>query len=716
MQLALPVSPAGAERINDVVEVAWDDERVAVFASGVPVSGWELEDAAGMRHVACQLVDLGLATQREVAAAFGMDRTTLYRQRRKLKESGIGGLVDGARGPKEGHKLTQERVLEAQRQLESGASMRAAAKAVGVSEGTIRHAVKRGRLQRPLKQKESCGSGGECEAEEVMGPHERSERSVSSSLGVGVSREEERLLAQTGALEEAEPRFEAMEAVAHGGAFVALPALLHQGLLAGGEAVYGKLRNGFYGLTSVLLTLANMALLRIQSPEQLQYHPPAELGVLLGLDRVPEVKTLRRKLRELSERRKAAQYSGWLAQRWVARDPDAVGVLYVDGHVRPYHGRKHNLPKTHVARRRLAMDATTDFWVHDAHTEPLFVITAEANNSLLSMLKGQILPQVRKLVGEGRRVTVVFDREGWSPKFFEQMVSDGFDVITYRKGKQEPWPEACFSERVVQRDGATLTYRLAERRVELREGFWMREIRRLCGDGHQTSVLASPQDRPAEELAEQMFHRWRQENFFRYMRHHYALDALLTYNVEAADPQRLVRNPEKKAVTAQVRRVAGELKELEQQYAQLMIGQSGERKGKAAGRKREAKQLEEKIRKTREQCEALKQKRKSTPGHVPISTIMDADKIVRLVTEEKHLVDTVRMVPPLPSHPRRRTRPDPRTAPVSCRRAARSSSQGATHPTTPIGQPTIQPGSGHPLPRAQQHPDILPPYPLALAL
>jgi transposase len=639
-QLALPLSPAGARPINSVVEVVWDEERIAVFASGMPLLQCRVDDVGGVRFVVCELVELGLATQQEVAAFFGISRITLYRHRRRLEAEGISGLVDRARGPKGGHKLTEERLVEAQQQLDGGASMRAAAKAVGVSPGTICYAVKQGRLQRPVKRQEPSPP----EAEELMGPGERSERSVSSARGVGVWREEERQLAQMGLLEEAKPRFEPMEAVAYGGAFVALPALLAQGLLAGGKATYGKLRNGFFGLRAVLLTLANMALLRIESPEDLQYHPPAELGVLLGLDRVPEVKTLRRKIGELAARRQSAEYSGWLAKRWVARDPDAVGVLYVDGHVRPYHGQKHSLPKAHVARRGLAMDATTDFWVHDTHAQPLFVVTAEANNSLLSMLNGQILPQVRQLVGKDRRVTVVFDREAWSPKSFEQMVKAGFDVTTYRKGQQKPWREKCFSEYVVVRGRETLTYRLAERRVTLHRGFRMREIRRLCSDGHQTSVLTTRTDLPAEQIAEQMFHRWSQENFFRYMRRHYALDALVTYDVEAADPNRLVPNPEKKAVAAEVRRVTRELEKLEQQHTQTIVPDPKQRKGKPADRKHQAQQIRQQIRQTRQQLEALKQKRSATPRKVRLSTIMDANKIVRLATQHKHLVDTVRVV------------------------------------------------------------------------
>jgi hypothetical protein len=44
-----------------------------------------------------------------------------------------------------------------------------------------------------------------------------------------------------------------------------------------------------------------MALCRIKAVEQLQYQPPGELGKLLGLDRIPEVRCLRKKLSQLSQ-------------------------------------------------------------------------------------------------------------------------------------------------------------------------------------------------------------------------------------------------------------------------------------------------------------------------------------------------------------------------------------------------------------------------------
>ncbi|HEX9842714.1 MAG TPA: hypothetical protein VGC20_08180, partial [bacterium] len=205
---------------------------------------------------------------------------------------------------------------------------------------------------------------------------QRSARDARSAGGVGVQRHTERVLARLGKLPEAAPRFVPAEALRYGGALLGLPALLAVGLLEAGEQAYGSLKNGFYGLRATLLILAFMALLRVRTPEQLQGHPPGELGVLLGLDRAPEVKTLRRKLWELAARQQASQFSRALAQRWVRDNTEAVGLLYVDGHVRPYHGRAHRLPEAWVARRRLCMPATTDFWVNQQDAQPLLVITA----------------------------------------------------------------------------------------------------------------------------------------------------------------------------------------------------------------------------------------------------------------------------------------------------------------------------------------------------
>jgi len=378
----VPLLPADAQEIGDSLAILHD----------------------GLRLAAVTVIEQGLATSTAVARALSLHRTTLFRDRRKFEANGVAGLVEKPRGPKGPHALTPKVQRRAQKMLDRGESIRGTAASVGVSERGLRHAIQRGLLTTVRSKRAEKATPDS--AEVLRGPRDRA--SVDQACAVGV--------ACTGKLVEAEPEFEAAEAVAGAGVLLVLPALLHEGLCEVGSEVYSKLRNGFFGLRSVLLTLAFMALLRIKTLEQLTEHAPGELGILLGLDRAPEVKTLRRKLREMGQRQLADMFRQRLTERWAKAEPGELALLYVDGHVRPYHGRKHVLPKHHVQQRGRPMPGTQDFHVNDRRADPLFFVTAEATESLLATLDSTLLPEVRRLVGPRRRVTIAFDREGWSPK------------------------------------------------------------------------------------------------------------------------------------------------------------------------------------------------------------------------------------------------------------------------------------------------------------
>jgi hypothetical protein len=114
-------------------------------------------------------------------------------------------------------------------------------------------------------------------------------------MGRGATATLERLAASLGLLNEVTPRFDAALDIAKGGVLLALPALLVSGLLRHANA-YFRLPKGFYGLSTIFLLLAVMALARLRSIEALRYYAPGEWGKLLGIDRAPEVRTLRLKL------------------------------------------------------------------------------------------------------------------------------------------------------------------------------------------------------------------------------------------------------------------------------------------------------------------------------------------------------------------------------------------------------------------------------------
>ena len=271
----------------------------------------------------------------------------------------------------------------------------------------------------------------------------------------------DRAMARAGLLEDALPLFVEADRLPRAGVLLAIPLLVKSGLLEAFDKIYSRsLGPSFYGLRTLVVTLFLCSLLRIKRPENLKEYAPWELGRLLGLDRAPEVKTVRRKVSRLARANRAKSVMEEVARLQIGKDENRVAFLYLDGHVREYHG-KHPLSKAKKSQRQVAKRAATDTWVHDALGEPLLVVTSELNEGLTQVLEA-ILAEVRPLVGE-RRVTVIFDRGGYSPKLFARLIKSGFDIITYRKGKSADRPRGEFVEQTLEVDGRCYTYELCDR-------------------------------------------------------------------------------------------------------------------------------------------------------------------------------------------------------------------------------------------------------------
>ena len=136
------------------------------------------------------------------------------------------------------------------------------------------------------------------------------------------------------------------------------------------------------------------------------------------------------------------------------------------------------------------MPASTDYWINDRSGDPLLVITGEVDAALTKALP-RLLREVRDLVGK-QRVTIVFDRGGWSPKLFGAMIKDGFDVLTYRKGRCRRIDERRFTIRRAELDGHWVNYLLHDQPVGFLKGkLRLRQVTRLCDNGHQTQVITS---------------------------------------------------------------------------------------------------------------------------------------------------------------------------------------------------------------------------------
>ena len=63
---------------------------------------------------------------------------------------------------------------------------------------------------------------------------------------------------------------------------------------------------------------------------------------------MPEVRTLREKITLMATSGDPAAWMRELATSWMESDPSEAGYLYIDGHVRVYHGDQAVLPRRYV--------------------------------------------------------------------------------------------------------------------------------------------------------------------------------------------------------------------------------------------------------------------------------------------------------------------------------------------------------------------------------
>jgi transposase len=646
------------------------DQRVIVVA-GLPVHHYRAEDVVAEAYAMVFLVASGFAQQKEVARAFARSVRSVRRYQRRYAQGGMSALgrEEGWRHGRRrvsGQRLRSIDVLKSQ-----GMSNRAIAHRLGVSEKAIR------KLVGPSQPAESTqlaladimSAAAEApsatsalpanstsdavdrampsehdragERDSIVAPDENDAEPVPMSLDRDASdRTFDRQLAYLGLLDDAAPLFREGSSIPGLGVLLAVPCLVETGLLRISRKLYGEIGPAFYGLRTTLLTLLLMALLRIKRPEHLKECDPAAFGRVLGLDRAPEVKTLRRRLTRLAAHHRAEQLGAELARLRVNQRGNLMGFLYIDGHVRAYHGQRPIASRAYVARRHLAMPASTDYWINDRSGDPLFVITAEVNAALSKALP-RLLGEVRDVVGE-RGVTIVFDRGGWSPKLFATIIKNGFDLLTYRAGRCRRINERRFIRRRAELDGRWVDYLLHDQPARFLKGkLRLRQVTCLSDDGHQTQVITSRWDLSDVEVACRMFDRWRQENFFKYMREEFLLDALVDYQIEPEDPTRTIPNPERRALDKEMKAARADLARLEREYGAAAATE--QHRPTMRGFKITHGKLGKQLRTARERVAKLFAQRQSLPKRVEVRDLNE-HAMVKLATERKHLTDIIKMV------------------------------------------------------------------------
>ena len=656
-QPPLPLIPHGATQINGTLSVVLEKGRIFYMHYGFPIHSHHASDRVACKIMTSSLINGGLCRQVDIERVFNISKSTIIRDCKLFAEKGSDAFFKQRGFARRNSKaLTKEIREKAAELLYAGFSRREVANELGIKYYTLNKAIQQGRVKfEPSNENRS----------ELSSSTNKSERSgldalAGDGIGVACTRTSERILAAFGLLGVAESRFEHCTDVTNGGALIALPALMVNGLYDHVNECFGEFK-GYYSVTHVLTLLALMALCRIKTVEQLRWQPPGELGKLLGLDRIPEVRCLRTKLSALTENGAAEKWGELLTKKWMEDAPDLSGVLYIDGHVRLYSG-KEKLPKQYVSRERLCMRGVMDFWVNDMLGQPFFVVRTTVNPGMLEVLRTQIIPRLLNEIPNQpteemlsadpylHRFIIVFDREGYSPAFFKEMWEEHrIACITYHKYPGDDWEEAEFEDVTVDLvNNEKVSMKLAERGTYVGSGkdkVWVKEIRKLTESGHQTSIVSTAYSLFNMVIATLMFARWCQENFFNYMMQHFAIDLLSDYHKEQVPHTETIVSPDWRALTTKINSLNGKIKSRKSRFGDLTLNPATEDNRKSYEQWIENKtELAEEISILEDELNSFNEQRKNIDKHIYVKDLSEDEIFQQLSPSKKHLVDTIKMI------------------------------------------------------------------------
>jgi Transposase protein len=402
-----------------------------------------------------------------------------------------------------------------------------------------------------------------------------------------------------------------------------------------------------FGVQQIFTELFCLALLQEPSVERVKHVLRSDLGAVMGSSKAACVKTLRRKLDELSQQRQAVPLGTLLARHWLEVGLVSASYLYVDGHVKVYNGTRL-VPEVWNSHRRMPLPGIVQYFVNDLHGRPLLVVTEDVRGNLAKSLAG-VIAAVRRVMGD-QRFTVIFDRGGYDGQLFTWLVDQGLDFITYQRGEVH-LDDHLFSRREVRWDGQRVRFHIAEDAFTVGgSGPWRRIVIRT--PGHQRPILTSldPKVMAAARVGALMLTRWRQENFFKYARAHLGLDVLTTYAAETAD-DREVPNPAVKAATAQLKRLRTVAQKLRAALGRALLldtdqpptahrpGSQTRRTPRVTPTTRAA--LINQLQTLEAQIEETRSQLRSLPARVPLSSLGPLPQVPRL--ERKLITDVVKI-------------------------------------------------------------------------
>ena len=316
-----------------------------------------------------------------------------------------------------------------------------------------------------------------------------------------------------------------------------------------------------------LLTATSVAFaLGVGSVEATKHLLRDQIGPLAGLDRLPELRTLRPRLAELAEACDPLRLQTDLATAMLDAEAPLLGLYFVDDHFVPYEGAKP-VGKGYNTKRRHAQKGLADTMVTDYHGRAVCFVSGPPSG--LTKTLPAALTELRRVTGDAK-IMLGFDRGGSYAQVFTHCRDHDVDWITYRRGKLAATTTTPRRYWRVDGAGRAETVTLADEMITIKDYGPARQLTLFEHDQPVLQVLTSDLHAPAAALLAWLRCRWRIENVFTYLTAHHGMDWLCHYQADTAPDVTPIANPARKQARDAVKHAQTTLADAQRALTRLL--------------------------------------------------------------------------------------------------------------------------------------------------
>jgi transposase len=416
--------PLGTQAGNELIWTAQDpaNEKLRHVYFGLAHFGSYPADDLKARNILVGLVGATKISRSAIAKAFGINRCLVPRYVREVRSRGVEGVVQDGRGRK--GKITPEieRFVGREfRKLYGNSGKHFTGKLITKVKTAYGVALSRELIRQiiqPIRAEMDSGvrpGSGKRQRKEVPSGHVPAKVEQNGENGVALVR----------AL-----KVGFYSRYAGGLLLNVFVARLIEGVFPEGLGVGGR--------TFVLMVL-QMVQFDAVNLERVKRVHRGEFGLLIGRRESPTWMTMRRHLTEMVEGGDSERAMVQLARNYIEHLSPESSVFYIDDHFDPYWGKVEVLQGFSNVYHK-AMEGTAHCFVHDSAGNPIFFSLRDPYDSFNEVLP-YMAERLQGLVGEGRKVRLIFDRGGYDQKVFGKLGRMGIEYAVWAKGDKTDYEE-----------------------------------------------------------------------------------------------------------------------------------------------------------------------------------------------------------------------------------------------------------------------------------